>query len=361
MRGTGLASLKRNGRAARLLRHLLLIWIFLAMPLMASTVRIYVANMAGGPDESIDVIDPTTNKVVQVIQGIELPHGVQFSLDGRWVYISDESENMLDVVDRMTGKTFKKIPLSGRPNNITVAQDGKRVFVAIRVLVGSVQNMPGALDVIDTTSFERVKTIPTKGGIHNTYVTPDGKYVVAGSEEAKNITVIDVRTEQPIWETQFDRGIRPMAFGRASDGSTARIFLQLSGFHGFAAVDFTTHKEVARIQLPDEPRAGGAEGEARIPAPSHGIGVAPDGKTLWVASSPARAVFAYSLPDLKLLGYVSTGVQPDWVTFTPDSKMIYVSNSGDSSVSAIDIRGLKEVARIPVGQSPHRISTLVLP
>ena len=53
-------------------------------------------------------------------------------------------------------------------------------------------------------------------------------------------------------------------------------------------------------------------------APSHGIGVSPDNKTLWVDSSIANAVFAYSLPDLKVLGYVQTGEVPDWLTFTPD-------------------------------------------
>ncbi len=41
-------------------------------------------------------------------------------------------------------------------------------------------------------------------------------------------------------------------------------------------------------------------------APAHGSGVTPDGKTLWIASRDSNAVFAYSLPDLKLLGHVPT-------------------------------------------------------
>ena len=36
---------------------------------------------------------------------------------------------------------------------------------------------------------------------------------------------------------------------KAADGSTSRVFLQLSGYHGFAVVDFKTHKEVARIKV----------------------------------------------------------------------------------------------------------------
>jgi len=111
--------------------------------------------------------------------------------------------------------------------------------------------------------------------------------------------------------------------------------------------------------------------EGRSGTPSHGIGVAPDGKSLWVNSTVANAVFKYSLPELKLLGYAPlpevhplghspTGSVPEWITFTPDSKTVYVSNSGAGSVSAIDTDTLKQVALIPVGEVPKRINTLLL-
>jgi sugar lactone lactonase YvrE len=80
------------------------------------------------------------------------------------------------------------------------------------------------------------------------------------------------------------------------------MMAQLSNLNGFAVVDFATHKEIARIKHPDEPSGFGIE-EGRGGTPSHGIGVAPDGKTLWVNSVLANAVFAYSLPNLKVLGY----------------------------------------------------------
>jgi YVTN family beta-propeller protein len=69
----------------------------------------------------------------------------------------------------------------------------------------------------------------------------------------------------------------------------------------------------------------------------------------------------YSLPDLKLLGAVDVGKAPDWVTLTPDSKSAYVANAQSNSVSVIDIKGIKEVTRIPVGQVPKRNVTVMLP
>jgi YVTN family beta-propeller protein len=332
-----------------------------SQPASTMSSLVYITNSAA---DTIDVVDPASNKVVQVIRGIELPHGINFSPDGTRVYVSNESESVLDVVDRVSGRIAKKVELSGRPNNITITKDGRRVLVGIRTL-------PGAVDVIDTASLSRVKTIPLNRSVHNIYVTPDGKYAVAGSIESKSATIIDLAIDQIAWEVKFDHGVRPMAFEANLDGSTRRIFVQLSGFHGFAVVDFAKRTEVARISLPGQP-AGYGILEGRTGTPSHGIGVAPDGKSLWVNSTYANAVFAYSLPDLKLIGHCtlplvhplgrpSTGAVPEWITFTPNSNTIYVSDSAARSVSAIDTKTLKSIAVIPAGEVPKRINTLVLP
>src|SRR5262245_65851150 len=95
-----------------------------ALPAAAETVHIYATNSAG---DNIHVINAGTNKVVQVIRGIETPHGVDFSPDGTRVYISNEADSTLDVVDRQSGKVIKKVPLTGHPNNIAVTKDGGRV------------------------------------------------------------------------------------------------------------------------------------------------------------------------------------------------------------------------------------------
>jgi YVTN family beta-propeller protein len=95
-------------------------------------------------------------------------------------------------------------------------------------------------------------------------------------------------------------------------------------------------------------------------SPSHGIGVAPDGKTLWVTSRPNARVYVYSLPDLTLLpGPVDLGGRPDWVTFTPDSKLVYIATENTDSVIAIDVTSRKQVAKVKVGKAPKRNITMV--
>jgi YVTN family beta-propeller protein len=312
-------------------------------------VRILQTNSAG---DNVHIIDPATNKVVGVIDGIEVNHGAGAAPDGSRIYVSNEAESSLDVVDARTLKVIKRIPLSGHPNNMAVGRDGRRVYVGII-------EAPGGVDVIDTVALQKVKTVPTKGSIHNAYVTPDGKYVVAGSIQGRSVNVIDATTETTAWTLDMDLGVRPMTFSTNPDGSTKWIFVQISGFNGFAVVDFATRKEINRIQNPDLP-----PGKQTVSAgsdPSHGMAVTADGNTLVVCSRLNNHLYAYSLPDLKPLGGAElSGKGAGWVTLTPDGKTAYVANPVTNNVSVVDIRTLKEVALIPVGFVPKRNATVRL-
>ena len=343
-----LCSMSCRGRVRVFVQALLLL---LPVAAAATTVRIVQTNAAG---DNIHLIDPATNKVVGIVSGIEVNHGAVVAPDGSHFYFTNEADHTLDVVDAKSLKIVRKIPLSGRPNNLSIGLDGRRIYVALRQTPG------GGVDIVDTATAKVAKTVSTEGDVHNTFVTGDGKHVLAGSLSHKRLTVIDTATEQIAWTLDFDRGVRPMTFDRKADGSTNRLFVQLTDYHGFAVVDFDRRKEMTRIKLPDVPPAErhleGLQG-----SPSHGIGVTPDGTMLWVNSKMNSVVYAYSLPDLKLLGGVEVGDHPDWLTFTPDSKSVYVANAGSNSVSVVDTATRREVTRVPVGHVPKRNMTAVLP
>jgi len=119
-----------------------------------------------------------------------------------------------------------------------------------------------------------------------------------------------------------------MVFYTNPDGSTKWILAQLSDFHGFAVVDFATHKEIHRIKLPDTPPGKTAIHEGGNI--SHGMAITSGAKTVIVNRTLNSCVYMYSLPDLKLIGSTDVGMTPHW----------------------IDIDSRKEVTRIPVGQVP---------
>jgi YVTN family beta-propeller protein len=279
---------------------------------------------------------------------------------------------VLNVVDGKTLQVIKRIPLSGVANLIDLTPDGRWLYVAIAQEWDDLSAFPqikaqpnGGVDVIDTVSLEKVKSIALKGGVHDLNVTPDGKYVIAGSSRgakppANMMDVIDTKSNEVAWSLQMSPAPSPMAISKNPDGSTKWIFGQLGDLNGFAVVDFATQAKINEIKLPEIPA------DKRVPkgppAPSHGIAITADQKTLLVNSRLNSALYAYSLPDLKLLGGVDLGGKgAGWLTISPDDKTAYVANEHTNNVSVVDIKSLKEVALIPVGFAPARNTPWMAP
>lgn len=328
---------------------LISLWIAtLVAPLGAQTPRIIQTNSAG---DNAHVIDPATNRVVDVILGLPIAHGITSHPDGTELYFSNEVRHTLDVVSSATLRITDEIPLSGRPNNVSITPDGRKVYVAIA--------SDPYVDVVDVAAKRRVGRIPTLGGVHNVYVTPDGRHVAAGMIGARTLTIIDTDTDEPVWSIHLDGGIRPMAFERNPDGSTRRIFLQISDFHGFYVVDFASRTLVDRVTLPELPISR-VNNDSMQGSPAHGLAITPDGTQLWSTSKPNSHVYAYSLPDLEYLGGVEVGHDPDWLSLTPDGRFMYVANAGSNSVSVVDTRQMTLVETIPVGQVPKRNHTALM-
>lgn len=335
---------------------------FSSLAAQESKLRIIQTNFAG---DSINIIDPATNKVVGEIKGIEATHGLAVAPDGSRIYISEEADKTLTVIDGKTLQVTKRIPLSGNPNLIDITPDGRWIYVAIALTYDDLSDFPqikanasGGVDVIDTASLTNVKTIPIRGGIHDLNVTPDGKYVIAGSSRgakppANMMNVIDTRTNDFAWKFQMSPAPSPMAISKNPDGSTKWVFAQLGGLNGFEVVDFATQKKINQIKLPELPTE--KQNRHGPPAPSHGIAITSDQKTLLVNSRLNSTLYAYSVPDLKLLGGVALGGKgAGWLTITPDDKTAYIANEHTNNVSVVDIKSLKEIALIPVGFAPAR-------
>src|SRR5690606_6693835 len=214
------------------------------------------------------LIDPETHTIVGEIKGIPVNHGVAAAPDGSRLYFSSEAKHTLDVVDAKTLQIVREIPLSARPHNISIGKDGRYVYVGI-------MEGEGGIDVVATEKLEKVRHIDTGSRVHNTYVTPDGKHLVAGTFGGdRNLKVFDTETEELVFALFPPRnddameGVRPIAFEKNPDGSTKRMFVQLSEVHGFAVVDFATQREVQRIMLPDLPPEQHDEGPFNA-APAH--------------------------------------------------------------------------------------------
>jgi YVTN family beta-propeller protein len=220
-----------------------------------------------------------------------------------------------------------------------------------------------------------IRSIPVASPVHNTYVTPDDNYVVAGLSFGDlkpgdpTIQVIDPATDTVIWGMELtgyrqygkDRHeVRPMAFEASPDGSTKRMFAQTTGINAVWVIDWNTRKVVDMLWPPPlPPWKQNADGIQT--GDMHGLEVLPDRSALWASSRLDSRVYAWSLPDLKLIGSVEVGPSANWITSTPDSRYLYVAVSGADYTLAIDVKKMAVVAKIKTGARPARISTVLLP
>jgi hypothetical protein len=104
----------------------------------------------------VHVIDPPRTKVVGIIEGIEVNHGVGAAPDGSPHLHQRRGREHTRRRRCEDAEGDEEGEVERPPNNMAVGKDGKRVYVGI------IQE-PGGVDVIDTATLTRVKTIPTKG------------------------------------------------------------------------------------------------------------------------------------------------------------------------------------------------------
>ncbi len=283
-----------------------------------------------------------------------LPHGITINPEGTKYYVTNEHDISVDVVDTRTLQVIKRIPLAARPNNIASSSRARKVYAAIA----------GApmVQVIDMDTDEVIKSIRTVGGVHNTFATPDGRYIAAGMVGARTLSLIDTSTGEIAWSLGpevMGQGVRPMGFETNSDGSTRRIFVNLSSLEGFVVVDFETRQVVDRIVAPRAPLSKYSLIGVRNSL-AHGIEVLADQSADWVVSRVSGRVVGWTLPDLEWIGDVDVGVS-SWLTSTPDSRYLYVASTGRDEMAVVDLETLTVVDRIKVGDSPKRMRTFYVP
>jgi DNA-binding beta-propeller fold protein YncE len=112
--------------------------------------ELWVASRA--PNGGISIIDPKSRTVAQTLPTTtKVANRVKFTIDGKFVLVSDPAANVLLVYDAATKEMIKSVGMSDGPSGILVAPDGKRAFVAC---AGAKK-----VAVIDTSTFSIIHEI----------------------------------------------------------------------------------------------------------------------------------------------------------------------------------------------------------
>jgi len=111
---------------------------------------------------------------------------LDFSADGKVLYLSCEYSGTLVVVDVATMAVTKEIVVGGFPTDVRLAPDGKHLFVANQLLDG--------LTVIDTVTNTLVDIIKLDKGSHGLALSRDASVLYVTNRLAGTLSVLDADT-----------------------------------------------------------------------------------------------------------------------------------------------------------------------
>lgn len=190
--------------------------------------------------------------------------------------------------------------------------------------------------VLDALSGEEIKRITPDSRAHNTVYGADGGRCYLAGLASPLLTVADTSSHTIHHKVgPFSHNIRPFTI----NSRQTLAFVCVNGCLGFEIGDMKSGKKIHRVEV-----TGFKRGKVkRHGCPSHGIGLTPDEKEIWVCDAHNRRlhIFDNTVMPPKQLASVACRDEPGWITFSIAGRFAYPS-SGD----VIDTKTRKVVAHL---------------
>ena len=246
--------------------------------------------------------------------------GVAVSIPLNSIYVS--TLEALQRIDLTTEKVVWEIPFDGGCDRMSISPDGKTMYLP------SLENT--FWNVVNCETGAIIKKIEVVKRAHNTLYGPSGKYVYMADIASPWLHVADTKTHTIVKKIgPFGNGIRPFTINSAETFT----FVNVNELLGFEVGDLKTGKKIASITV-----EGWEKGPVRRHGnPSHGIGLTPDEKEVWVSDGHNMRMHVFSaVAPFQQLTTIPLQDMPGWVTFSMDGNYAY-----PSSGEVIDVKTRK--------------------
>jgi len=187
----------------------------------------------------------------------------------------------------------------------------------------------------------------------NTIYSLDGTRVYMAGLHSPILSVADTATHTVAKTVgPFANSIRPFTV----NGSQTLCFVNVNGLLGFEVGDLKTGAKLYHVEV-----TGYEQGPVkRHGCPSHGIGLTPDEKELWLCDGHNGMLHVFDatvMPPKQTATSIKVRDQPGWITFSIDGRVAF-SSTGEM----IDTRTKKIVAALQdeTGRQVHSEKVLEL-
>ena len=288
--------------------------------------RVYVPNSASG---TVDVIDPTTYKVIAHYWVGAVPHHVAPAWDLSKLYVDAEGSWGLSVIDPHTGLPVGRIEVPD-PYNLYFTPDGARAIVVAERL--------RRLDFRDPHTFQLIRSVPIPWpGIDHLDFSADGSYLLASTEYAGTLVKVDAIAMQITGFVQV--GGLPVDVRLSPDGTV--FYVANQGRHGVSIIDPISMTEIGFLKT-----GRGA----------HGLAVSRDTDSLYVSNRLEGTISVIDFASRAVVATWRIGGSPDMLQVSPDGKQLWTSGRFDGRVYVVDTTSGTLSHTIVVGGQPHGLS-----
>jgi len=289
--------------------------------------RVYVPNSASN---TVDVIDPSTYKVVDHFPVGGLPQHIAPSYDLKRLWVTNDLGNSLTPLDPATGRRGAPVPVED-PYNLYFTPDGRFAIVVAERL--------HRLDFRDAGSMKlrRSLSVPCAGVDHMDF-SADGSHALVSCEFSGTMLWIDVQAQRVARTLQLRPGSMPQDVKLSPDGATFYVADQTAG--GVYLID--AHDPRVKRFLPTGPGA-------------HGLYASRDSRSLYVSNRRGGSVslVSFATRKVKQTWTIPGGGSPDMGGVSADGKVLWLTGRYNAEVYALDTTSGRLLARIPVGSGPH--------
>lgn len=242
------------------------------------------------------------------------------------VYIS--TTQTLQCIDLLTEKILWEKGYEDGTDRMSITPDGKVIYIPTLE--------KDHWHVVNAMTGDVIKKLSPKSGAHNTVIGLDGKWAYLAGLKSPILNISDTGKHE-ITKTvgPFSNFIRPFTV----NGSQTLAYVNVNDLLGFEIGDIRTGKMLNRVEV-----TGFEKGPVkRHGCPSHGIGLTPDEKEIWLSDGHNQRVHVFdntAMPP-KQIASLEVRDQPGWVTFSLDGKFAYPSTG-----EIFDVKTKKIVATL---------------
>ena len=239
--------------------------------------------------------------------------GIAACANTRRLYVS--TTHTLQCFDLVDDHPLWERAYEGGCDRMAIAPDGSCLYVPS--FEGPTWN------VVDGESGDVIAVLRPDSGAHNTVFGSDGRAVYLAGLGSPMLAVADTDGHRIAREVgPFSAPIRPFTINAAQTLG----FLCVNELLGFEVADLKAGTKLHRVAIEGfEPGPVKRHG-----CPSHGIGLSPDERELWVCDGHNQRLHLFNATAMPPVQVASIALkdEPGWVTFTVDGDYAYPS-TGD--------------------------------